>query len=665
MEDREASYEQASQVGIWWQRVRPYKLMAAHALLFAFALLLAFLVSAKMKIERPIDSTEEFWWFPLVYLTWMVPVLIVKLLVFGLLHQYQGWWRYVSISDLFTIMTGSFLSTLVLVLGYYVVANVPGGWEAMGPLRGVPQAVMLLDWAATIVVVCGARLAIRLYYEETYQEEAGQLSRLLVVGAGNAGEVLVREIHRMELVRYKVVGFVDDDIRKQGVRIHGVPVLGTTEQIKQIADDLNVDEIAIAMPSATHKELRGVVQRCQGTNLRFSTVPDLVEIASGRVSVSQMRNVDINDLLGRDPVQLDTELISEFIRGKVVMITGAGGSIGSEMCRQVAQYGPKQLLLVEQAENALFYIERELANRFGQIDIQAVICDIVDYTRLDNIFGRYRPEVVIHAAAHKHVPLMELNPGEAIKNNVVGTRNVAEAADRHGAAHFVMISTDKAVNPTSIMGSTKRLAEMVIQCLNRRSKTDFVMVRFGNVLGSNGSVIPLFRQQIEAGGPVTVTHAEMRRYFMTIPEASQLVLQAATMGQGGEVFLLDMGEPVKIVDLARDLITLSGFRPGEDIEVVFTGMRPGEKLFEELATTGENMLPTRHAKISIWKNDPPDERRLNEAIDRLVKLADTADLEQIVETIKEIVPEYVGDVDSLELHKQYTAKNGGGDGEAT
>jgi len=368
--------------------------------------------------------------------------------------------------------------------------------------------------------------------------------------------------------------------------------------------------------------------------------------------------------LGREPVQLDLQLIEEFVRGKVVMITGAGGSIGSEMCRQVGQFNPKQLVLVEQAENALFYIERELTSRFETIDIQAVICDIVDTERVDRVFHRYRPEVVIHAAAHKHVPLMELNPGEAIKNNVVGTRSVAQAADRHGAAHFVMISTDKAVNPTSIMGSTKRLAEMVIQCLNRRSKTDFVMVRFGNVLGSNGSVIPLFRQQIEAGGPVTVTHPEMRRYFMTIPEASQLVLQAATMGNGGEVFVLDMGEPVKIVDLARDLVTLSGFRPGEDIEVVFTGMRPGEKLFEELATTGENMMPTRHAKISIWKNDPPDEPHLNEAIGRLVKLADRAALEEIVETLKEIVPEYVGDVDSLELHEQYTAQNGGGDAKA-
>ncbi len=656
MEQREPSCEQAKRVGLWYQRLRSLKLMAAHAILFTFALLLAFLVREEMRIDET--------WFPVTFLSWLVPVLIVKLVVFGLLHQYHGWWRYVSISDLFTIMTGAFLSTLTLVLGYYVVANIRPIWDVMGPLREIPQAVMLLDWAATIVVVCGVRVAIRLYYEETHQEEVGQLSRLLVVGAGNAGEVLVREIHRREQGRYEVVGFVDDDVRKQGVRIHGVRVLGTTEQIKQLADELNVDEIAIAMPSATHRQMRQVIQRCEGTALRFSTVPDLVEIASGRVSVSQMRNVDINDLLGREPVQLDLQLIEEFVRGKVVMITGAGGSIGSEMCRQVGQFNPKQLVLVEQAENALFYIERELTSRFETIDIQAVICDIVDTERVDRVFHRYRPEVVIHAAAHKHVPLMELNPGEAIKNNVVGTRSVAQAADRHGAAHFVMISTDKAVNPTSIMGSTKRLAEMVIQCLNRRSKTDFVMVRFGNVLGSNGSVIPLFRQQIEAGGPVTVTHPEMRRYFMTIPEASQLVLQAATMGNGGEVFVLDMGEPVKIVDLARDLVTLSGFRPGEDIEVVFTGMRPGEKLFEELATTGENMMPTRHAKISIWKNDPPDEPHLNEAIGRLVKLADRAALEEIVETLKEIVPEYVGDVDSLELHEQYTAQNGGGDAKA-
>ncbi|MFC1782975.1 polysaccharide biosynthesis protein, partial [Planctomycetota bacterium] len=550
-----------------------------------------------------------------------------------------------------------FISTMILVLGRGAASYVPHIKTHVSLLFYVPYSVMLLDWGGTVVMVCGVRLAIRLYYEETETKAAGRLTRLLIVGAGNAGEVLMREIHRKPEVRYEVVGFIDDDPKKQGVRIHGISVLGNTDQIKEIAQDRNIDEIVIAMPSATHKQMRQVVKRCEGTKLRFSTVPDLVEIASGKVSVSQIRNVDINDLLGREPVKLDDDLISGFINNKVVAITGAGGSIGAEMCRQVMQYGPKRLLLIEQAENALFDIGRELESKFGGIEIQSCICDIIDRKRLEALFERYGPEVVIHAAAHKHVPLMELNPGEAIKNNVRGTQNIAAAADKYHVKHFLMISTDKAVNPTSIMGSSKRLAEMLIQSLNQRSKTNFVMVRFGNVLGSNGSVLPIFQRQIAQGGPVTVTHPEMRRYFMTIPEASQLVLQAAAMGQGGEIFVLDMGEPVKIADLARELITLSGFRVGEDIEIEFSGIRPGEKLFEELATTGENMQPTRHPKISIWKNVPPEEKILQNALDKLLPAADRGDRKEIIQLIKEIVPEYIGDVDSIELHAEYQAKS--------
>jgi len=377
------------------------------------------------------------------------------------------------------------------------------------------------------------------------------------------------------------------------------------------------------------------------------------------VDVIALREVAIHDLLGRDPVKLDCELINSFIEDKVVMITGAGGSIGSEMCRQIGQFTPKTLILIERAENGLFFVERELRERFSNINIRAYICDIADRNRVEQLFETRRPDVVIHAAAHKHVPLMESNPGEAVKNNVMGTRVIAETADKFATRHFVMISTDKAVNPTSIMGSSKRLAEMVIQAMNKRSKTDFVTVRFGNVLGSSGSVIPIFREQIAAGGPVTVTHPEMRRYFMTIPEASQLVLQAAAMGRGGEVFVLDMGEPVKIVDLARDLITLSGFRPDEDIEVRFTGIRPGEKLFEELAISGEDMQPTRHPKIGIWKNVPADETALNAVLRQLLAVADKKDnRDKIIELIKEVVPEYVGDIDSMKLHEEHTVNNG-------
>lgn len=504
------------------------------------------------------------------------------------------------------------------------------------------EGVLVLDFFAAVIVLSGLRMLVRLYHEEFFAETRGTARRYLIVGAGNAGEALLREMLRRKDVQYDVVGFIDDEPAKLGMNIHGVPVLGNVSQLPEVCQKQSIDEIAIAIPSATRKELRRVVQVCQGTKLRFSTVPSLTDIASGKLRVSQIRDVDINDLLGREVVQLDLEQIELFLKDKVIFVTGAGGSIGSEMCRQVCAFGPKLLLLVEQAENPLFFIERELRHDFPQVPMQAIICDIGDRYRVDQLFDQYKPNVVIHAAAHKHVPLMEGNPGEAIKNNVVGTRNIADAADRVGTQNFVMISTDKAVNPTSIMGSSKRIAEMYIQDLNNTSRTHFVTVRFGNVLGSNGSVVPIFKQQIDAGGPVTVTHPEMTRYFMTIPEASQLVLQAAAMGHGGEVFLLDMGEPVKIVDLARELITLSGFRPGEDIEIEFSGLRPGEKLFEELSIAGEDMLPTNHPKIAIWKTIVKEREVLREQIDKIVGIAPTQDRHQIVCAIKELIPEFIG-----------------------
>jgi FlaA1/EpsC-like NDP-sugar epimerase len=643
--------------------IRAMRILLVHAVLFAVSLFLSFLVSNDMHVGAS--------WFPRVFFIWVAAIVFIKLVIFGMLHQFQGWWRYVSVSDLVSIIKGSYLSTLIIVVLWYLLLNTglgpvilkenqPEDSQAVmyqfSPLH--PIQVLMMDWVATIVIVCGVRLAMRLYYEESQTVAGGRASRILIVGAGNAGEVLLREIHRIHSARYNVVGFVDDDPKKWGVRIHGVSVLGPVSHLNPLAKKHKIEEIVIAIPSATRSQIRRIIEQCQGAKLKYSMVPDLVEIASGKVKVSQMRDVDIKDLLGRDPVKLDTELISEFLHDKVILITGAGGSIGSEMCRQVGHYKPRLLVMVEQAENALFFIQHEFRATFPDIPVRGHICDITDRRRVELLFEDYRPNVVIHAAAHKHVPLMEEDPGEAIKNNVVGTRTVAETADKYHVKNFVFISTDKAVNPTSIMGSSKRLAEMSIQCLNKRSETDYVMVRFGNVLGSNGSVIPIFRQQIAAGGPVTVTHPEMRRYFMTIPEASQLVLQAAAMGRGGEIFVLDMGEPVKIVDLAREMITLSGFRIGEDIEIKFTGMRPGEKLFEELAMTGENMQPTRHPKIGIWKNEPPDAAILNVTVEKLVALADQPDnYDKIVAIIKEVVPEYVGDVDSLALHRKHQAQN--------
>jgi len=580
----------------------------------------------------------------------LVFVLVIKTVIFGLFKQYRGWWRYVGISDLTGIVRASLVSTM-LIFGLWVAGLY------IDPVRkGIPnvfdvsQAVFVVDMFCTVLLLAGLRMAIRLYYEEFRTVESGRLKRFLIVGAGNTGESLLREIHRMSVAEYEMVGFIDDDPAKQGIRIHDIPVLGTVEQLAEICTEKNIEEVAIAMPSATVQQRRRVVQVCQGTKVRFRTVPSMTDIASGRFRVSQIRDVDINDLLGREAIQLDTDSIETFIKEKTILVTGAGGSIGSEMCRQICHFGPKLLLLVEQAENPLFYIERELREKFPDITMTAVVCDITDQSRVEGIFEKYRPEVIIHAAAHKHVPLMEGNPGEAIKNNVVGSRTVADAADKFGAGSFVMISTDKAVNPTSIMGSSKRVAELYVQDLNRTSKTHFVTVRFGNVLGSEGSVVPIFKKQIAQGGPITVTHPDMKRYFMTIPEASQLVLQAASMGKGGEIFVLDMGEPVKIVDLATELITLSGFRPGEDIEITFTGLRPGEKLFEELSIKGEDMQETRHPKIGIWKNIPMDRDRLRAKIAELVALAKIGEHDAIAAKIKELVPEYIGGNNSNTNH---------------
>jgi FlaA1/EpsC-like NDP-sugar epimerase len=506
------------------------------------------------------------------------------------------------------------------------------------------HGVIMLDLVMTIMILGSLRMLVRLYHEEYFAGGArGTLKRFLIVGAGDAGEALVRELIRSKDEECEVVGFIDDDSSRQGMSIHGISVLGTVEQLPEICAKRKIDEIAIAIPSASRKQLRHVVQICQGTKIRFRTVPSITDIASGKLRVSQIRDVDINDLLGRDVVELDMDLIKSFLKDKVILVTGAGGSIGSEMSRQVCAFGPKLLLLVEQAENPLFFIERELNKSFPEVGIVALVRNITNGVRIRQVFETYRPEVVIHAAAHKHVPLMETNPGEAINNNIIGTKTIADTADACGVNNFVMISTDKAVNPTSIMGCSKRVAEMYIQGLNNLSKTHFVTVRFGNVLGSDGSVVPIFKKQIATGGPVTVTHPEMKRYFMTIPEASQLVLQAAAMGKGGEIFVLDMGEPVKIVHLARELITLSGFRPGEDIEIVFTGTRPGEKLFEELSIEGEDMVATRHSKIAIWKNIPKDREVLCKGIERLVAVADTQDHDEIVAIIKKLIPEYMGE----------------------
>jgi len=607
-------------------------IVLAHIIAFAASLMLSFLVVQNMQLRRE--------WLD-IYPALLLFFLIIKIPVFGLFRQYSGWWRYVGISDLRAILLASLTSTAIIVATWFAVgwddsirASLPDGLEK--PAEGV----CIADVFATVFILGAMRVVIRLHFEGT--AEAGRLKRFLIVGAGDAGESLLRDIHRMTVAQYDVAGFIDDDPVKQGTYIHSIPVLGTVEQLPEICEKHNIEEIAIAMPSANHRQRMRVIQTCEGIKINFSTVPSITDIVSGKLRVSQTRKVDINDLLGREAVRLDLHLIEAFAREKVILVTGAGGSIGSEICRQLCNFNPRQLLLVEQAENPLFRIERELHSSFAAVPLQAIICDVGDRARVEDIFRNHKPQIVVHAAAHKHVPLMEANACEAVKNNVVGTQIVADAADKYGTAKFVFISTDKAVNPTSIMGSSKRIAEMYIQDLSSTSGTHFVTVRFGNVLGSEGSVVPIFKRQIDRGGPVTITHPEMKRYFMTIPEASQLILQAAAMGEGGEIFVLDMGEPVKIVDLAKALISLSGFVPGKDIEMEFTGPRPGEKLFEELSIAGEDMQRTRHPKIGIWKNIPMDRSRLRAGIDELVNIAGENTNSDIVEKIRELVPEYTG-----------------------
>ncbi|NLX12373.1 MAG: polysaccharide biosynthesis protein [Phycisphaerales bacterium] len=617
----------------WRIRHRVFVYFWAHAVLFGFALLISFLLRYNLRIDGE--------WFLREYLTYLPLTLVIKLSVFGAMKLYRDSWRYVGLRDLFGICKATHLSTIFCIAAVYASRPI---WIAFCEETGywIPESIFLLDWVFTIATVSGARIAFRFYNEELRPLEGAKRARLLIVGAGDAGDSILREIVRTSENRYRVVGFLDDDPGRQSVRIRGIEVMGKTERIREICDEQDIDEVLIALPSAPQRWVRRLIEQCQGLNLQFRTVPAVSDLIEGKVQVSQIRPVDIEDLLGRESVTLDTEAIGQYIRGKVVMITGAGGSIGSEMCRQIAQFNPKKLLLIERMENALFEINRELERECPALVRVPYVADIADASRLDRILAEERPSAIFHAAAHKHVPMMEWNPGEALKNNIVGTRTLADLAAQRNVEKFVMISTDKAVNPTSVMGCSKRVAEMYVQQLGGRVKTrtEFVTVRFGNVLGSNGSVVPIFKEQIAQGGPVTVTHPEMTRYFMTIPEASQLVLQAGAMGRGGEIFLLDMGEPVKIVDLARDLITLSGLRPGEDIEIRFSGIRPGEKLFEELSITGEDVSRTSHSKLGIIKKRPEDFERICAGIENLITIADTSGPADIRAALKQIVPEY-------------------------
>ncbi len=560
-------------------------------------------------------------------------------------------WRYVGLREVGRIFLALGTSTAVLLVARIASGVVREQWD-YAQYAFMPLGVVAIDSLIAFLAITGVRVLRRIQGERHDAGRrvvpAGAPVPTLLVGAGQAGLIVAKELSTRLDLGIRPVGFLDDDPNKLGMTVHGVRVLGRSEDVASLAKAHGAKEVLITIANAPGHQIRRIKEFCDAAGLSAKIIPGIYEIVGGQVNLSRIRNVSIEDLLGREPVVLEMDRISAVMRNRVVVVTGAGGSIGSEICRQVCRFEPAKLVLVEQAENSLFHIHRELIASFPALADRIVprIADITDRTRIRAMFADLRPEVVFHAAAHKHVPMMEWNPGEAVKNNVFGTRTLADAADEFRVRQFVMISTDKAVNPTSVMGVSKRTAETYVQALSQRSKTRFVTVRFGNVLGSAGSVIPIFQEQIARGGPVTVTHPEMKRYFMTIPEACQLVLQAGAMGEGGEIFILDMGQPVKIVDLARDLIRLSGLRPGEDIEIAFSGMRPGEKLFEELSVADEVAEKTRHPKIFIGRIRPHDYAQVCAGIDALRAIADTGTPEQIRAQFRVLVPEYQPQVDN-------------------
>jgi FlaA1/EpsC-like NDP-sugar epimerase len=602
-------------------------ILAAHMVLFVVAYVGAFLLRFDLSIPEH--------YAPVVKST--VGLIVgVKILVFYAAGQYAGWWRYVGLKDIVAVTKAAALSTLVFVAINFIFLE----------SRQFPRSIYLLDFILTVAVLGSVRVSVRLLREALLERSKGgnkNIERLLIIGAGDTCETLLREIDKNSNLQFRAVALLDDDHRKQGLRIHHVPVVGTIDDLTSAVETYDVGEIIIATPSASPTQLRRIMSKCQESGIKPKILPSVERVLKGNINLGALREVAIEDLLGRKEIKLDQVAIAAYCAGKTVLVTGAGGSIGSEICRQVSRFAPKRLLMLEQAENPLFFIERELRVTFdGAIELVPIIADVCEHKRIEAIFEEYRPEVVLHAAAHKHVPLMEANPGEAVRNNFLGTRNVARAAAAFGSHSFVMISTDKAINPTSVMGTTKRLAELYVQGMARKHEgTQFIAVRFGNVLGSNGSVIPIFREQIRKGGPVTVTHPEMQRYFMTIPEATQLVLQAATRGASGQVFVLDMGVPVKILDLARDLIRLSGLRPGEDVEIVFTGIRPGEKLFEELSQDEESISKTDHEKIYIGNVSRLELDLLEREVPTFLSLIDGGTPEAIKTQLKHLVPEYV------------------------
>jgi FlaA1/EpsC-like NDP-sugar epimerase len=563
-------------------------------------------------------------------------ILAVRLTVFAYAGLYRGMWRFVGMRDLVKLIQAVTFSSILSVVLLFLIFR----------LEGYPRSVFIIDWFVVLIFIGGSRFAYRLFREGVFKSLFGAQDknragiRVLIVGAGRAGELILREILGNSHYGFLPVGFVDDNRSKRSSTIHGYRVLGNTRDIPRLVKEHSIEEIFLAIPSASSKAKRRIMHVCKSSGLKFKTLPAMGQLLNGTVTVNALREFQIEDLLGREPVKLDAGSIKEYLRDKTVMITGAGGSIGSELCRQVAHFSPRRLVLYERSEFNLYQIQMNLLELYPDLEVHAVIGDVLNQQRAKRTMRQFKPEVLFHAAAYKHVPLMELNAEEALRNNVYGTWVVAYLSHVYGVKKFVMVSTDKAVKPTNIMGASKRIAELVCQGFGRDSKTKFVTVRFGNVLNSVGSVIPLFKRQIARGGPVTVTHPEIYRYFMTIPESVQLIMQAGAMGRGGEIFILDMGEPVKIVDLARDMISLSGLEPDKDIKIVFTGLRPGEKLYEELLTDGEEITSTLHEKIKVAGAEKIDWQALLEKIEHLLESLQDGFSQTTIEKVRDIVPEF-------------------------
>lgn len=621
-----------------------------------------------------------------IFLTYLPFLLCVRLAFFIQAGLYKGLWRYASVSDLMKIIKSTTLGSIVFLLTvHYILGE-----------QSYPRSIVILDWLLFIIISGGNRLFIRVFKEYMFSES--RMKRILIIGAGDAGEMIVRELRNNPKYSYEPIGFIDDDAHKKGLTIHDVPILGSSDLIPEIIKKHRPDEILVSVPSDTRKTIREIYETCKPFNIPIKKLPGIGDLLDGNISVAarlgqrltdaglvtesqveealalqskeggrlgtklvklgyvteerlvaflskqygtlQMRPISLEDLLQREPVNTDITEVKAFIGGKSVLVTGAGGSIGSELCRQIIKYNPSDLLLLDRYENSTYEVDLELRAGRNETNVATIIGDVQDSLYLEYVFMKYRPQIIFHAAAYKHVPLMEHNPIEAVKNNIFGTKNLIDVASRHCAESFVLISTDKAVNPTSIMGATKRFAEFLTVNMNSSCRTRFTTVRFGNVLGTNGSVIPIFKEQMKKGGPLTVTHPEIRRFFMLIPEAVQLVLIAAASGNGGELFVLDMGEPIRIVDLAENFIRLSGFIPHKEIKITFTGLRPGEKLYEELFDESERMLPTFHKKLMMAVPEVPPAEVLDNAIAEFERIVQNYSPGEVPRTIQKVIPSF-------------------------